>query len=127
MPPRSRALLGIDSVGALLAGVLLAAFRAHVAELEAQPLVLLHFLLAANVTYGCYSGVLAVMSRRGLPRLPVDVLVVANLSWAGICWALAATTASTASALGTAHLVGEGLYVGLLGLAERRFVRPHCR
>lgn len=82
------------------------------------PRPLLVAMGVANLAYGTYSGLLARRARRphGLVALPV----VANATWAGLCGRAAVRFAGTASGLGLAYLVGEGLFVGGLAAVEWR-------
>ena len=113
----ARILPRVDSGGGLAAGVLVLLFRRELSAIEALPEALLLFTGAANVGYGLYSGSLL----RGVPAAgALRALVVANAVWAGLCALLAAGTWGGASAWGTAHLAGEGVYVGLLAWVEYR-------
>lgn len=121
----ARVLLAIDSLGALSVGAVCLLAREPIAALEGHPTAFVAALALANLAYGTYSGVLALRSFQGLvSRRALDLLIVANVSWTPVCLALTLLTSGTV--LGRAHLVLEGLYVGALGLAERRFVRPEC-
>jgi hypothetical protein len=119
MEMATRTLLRVDSGGGLTAGVLVLLFRRELSAIENLPEVLLLFTGAVNVGYGLYSGSLL----RGVPAAgALRALVVANAVWAGLCVILAAGTWGGASGWGTAHLAGEGGYVGLLAWVEyRRF------
>lgn len=82
------------------------------------PRPLLVAMGVANLAYGTYSGLLARRARR--PYALVVGLAAANAAWALACAALAVRFAGTASALGLAHLVGEGAFVGGLAALEWR-------
>ena len=82
-----------------------------------------------NLVYGSYSSTLAFRASRGLApsRFAVDLLVAANLAWACVCASLVLLKARDASVFGIGQVAIEGLYVGSLGLVERRYVRPFTR
>ena len=125
MTPRVRRILWLDSLGALVVGVLVLALSAPLAELYVLPRALVVTLGVVNVLYGCGSGTLARQASRGMrpARRWVDLLIGANLAWTVVCALLAAAWWSEASAWGLAQLLGEGVYVGGLGLVEWRWVR----
>jgi hypothetical protein len=83
----------------------------------------------ANVTYGLYSGTLAVRVMRGSTptRRAIEILVLANITWAVVCAVLLLASFRTASAFGVAQLVLEGCFVAALAFAEWRIVRPMAR
>jgi|JI10StandDraft_1071094.scaffolds.fasta_scaffold549322_3 hypothetical protein len=126
MTPRARRILWLDSLGALLAGVLVLGLRERLAHLYGLPLALVTAMGLVNLVYGCGSGALARQASRGTrpARRWVDLLIAGNLAWAGVCVILAATWWTTVSPWGLLQLLGEGAYVGALGLVERRWVRP---
>jgi hypothetical protein len=114
-----RKILSIDSVGGLAAGFVVLVFHRELAVLENLPPELLAATGSANVVYGLYSGWLALRAARS--PFALRVLVVGNSVWAVLCLALAAITWwGGASWLGTAHLAGEALYVGVLAGVEYR-------
>lgn len=121
----ARRILWLDCLGALLAGVLVLGFRERLADLYGLPLALVTAVGVVNLVYGCGSGTLARQASRGVrpARRWVDLLIGANLAWTVVCALLAAAWWSEASAWGLAQLLGEGLYVGGLGLVEWRWVR----
>lgn len=126
MTPRARRILWLDSLGALVVGTLVLALSAPLADLYDLPRARVIALGVVNLLYGCGSGVLARQASRGLrpARRAVDLLIAGNLAWAGVCALLAAAWWNEASPWGLAQLLGEGAYVGALGLVERRWVRP---
>lgn len=128
MTPRARRILWLDSLGALLAGVLVLGLRERLADLYGLPLALVTAVGLVNLMYGCGSGTLARQASRGTrpARRWVDLLIACNLAWAGVCVILAATWWAEASPWGLAQLLGEGVYVGGLGLVERWWVRPEA-
>lgn len=113
-----RNLLWIDSVGGLCAGVVVLSLSKWLSEVYALPRPLLLVMGAANLSYGLYSGSLAWRQIR--PRGLLRVLVVANATWAALCWLAAMRLVETASVFGLMHLTGEGLLVGGLAALEWR-------
>ena len=115
---RAPALLWLDCLGALAAGILVLALSGWLAPLEGLPREVLVFAGAMNLAYGSYSLSLALRERRTRPA--VYALIFANAAWPLVCLALVAAFWETITAFGLLHLVGEGLYVGALALAEWR-------
>ncbi len=89
------------------------------ADLHHLPRSLLIFMGLANLLYGSYSLSLAVRRQRSLRS--IQILCIANLLWAPICFSLAAIFRQPISVFGLVHLIGEGLYVGGLGFVEWQF------
>ena len=111
-------LLWIDGIAGLSAGVVVLAASPWLSRWYGLPHGLLLFLGSVNMAYGSLSLPLAMRSvRQG--RL-IEILAVANIVWATVCWSLAAHF-RVATALGVAHLVGEGLFVFVLGVLEWRW------
>lgn len=129
MRSRARRILWVDGGAGLLVGVVVLALHAPLARLYGFPVPFVLFMAAANLAYASYSGTLAVRASRGAPpsRRAVDVLVAANLAWTVACVVLLAVLSSTATAFGVAQLVGEGTFVAVLAVLERRYVRPAAR
>ncbi|HEX2223416.1 MAG TPA: hypothetical protein VHN15_04335 [Thermoanaerobaculia bacterium] len=108
-----RDLLWVDCIAAALAGATMLLLSGWLGGLYALPRGLLLFMGTVNVLYASYSFTLATRSKR--PRFLINLLVLANLTWAGVCLALAVAFAGSATLFGIGHLVGEGFFVG--GLA----------
>lgn len=113
-----RHLLWIDSGAGLLGGVTMLTLSAWLSDLYALPHQLLVAMGVANLTYGTYSGLLALQTRR--PYGVIVLLVAANATWAGVCLMLAMRFGATASVFGLTHLIIEGLIVGGLAALEWR-------
>jgi len=113
-----RHLLWVDSGAGLFAGAAVLALSGWLSELYALPRPLLVAIGGANLAYGVYAGALA--RRRRRPYRLVVLLIAANATWGVLCGLAAARFAGTASGLGLAHLVGEGLVVGGLAAVEWR-------
>ena len=111
-------LLYVDSGAGLIAGLAVLALSGPLSTFYALPRPLLLGMGAANLAYGTFSGALARRARR--PRPLLVLLVAANAAWAALCGAAALRLAGRASALGLAHLVGEGVFVGGLAALEWR-------
>lgn len=112
-------LIRIDWIGAAVAGLLVLLFSNWVADLYSLPITLVRALAWVNLAYSSFSFTLAMASREG--RVPLlRVVAVANLVWTLCCFVLAARWLGEASVFGLAHLVGEGIFVGALGVLEWR-------
>jgi hypothetical protein len=114
----ARQLLWFDSSAGLLAGVAMLTLSGWLSALYALPRGLLLGMGVANVAYGTFSGLLARRAHR--PRSLIVLLVCANAAWAALCGVAAASLAGRASALGLAHLIAEGIFVGGLAALEWR-------
>jgi predicted permease len=115
---RAPTILWIDCLGGLIAGVLVLALAGWLAPLEGVPRGVLLFTGAMNLVYGSYS--LSLVLRRWRSRAAVYALVAANAAWLPVCLVLTALCWGTITVFGILHLVGEGVYVGGLALAEWR-------
>jgi hypothetical protein len=111
-------LLKIDSVGGLIAGALVLAVSEWLSDLYRIPRSEIVAVGVANLCYGLYSGVLWRMRER--PLVLIALLVLANATWAVVCWTAAVRHADSASLIGLAHLIGEGLWVATLAVLEWR-------
>jgi hypothetical protein len=126
---RATLLLRLDAFAGAIAGLVVLPLAGSIATLYAMPTSLLYVNATANLLYASYSGTLALRHARGAPpsRAAIDVLVFANLAWALLCAGTLVAKAGSASVFGLAHLSVEAIFVGGLGLAERRYVRPQTR
>lgn len=114
-----RALLLLDSGGALAAGLAVSALAAPVAGWYGLPVATVSAIGAANLVYGVGSGALAAVAyTRGPPLRAIRVLAAANVGWGLVCGALLWRYRGEAGALGLGHLLLEGLYVAGLGVVE---------
>jgi hypothetical protein len=123
-------LLRLDSAAGLAVGTCVLLLAGFLSEWFQLPVNLLRITGAVNIAYGLYSGRLAIRAWRGLPpsRLSLKVLVVGNALWVPVCFTLALVTWPYASWLGSAHLIGEGIFVGVLAIVEANtFLRQGTR
>lgn len=109
-------LLWVDCIGGLLVGVLVLLGSGWLPEWYGLDLRLVLFVGLANVLYGCFSFSLAVRDKRSLTL--IKILAIANIAWTPLCLIVLAIHWNRVSALGIAHLFGEAVYVGSLGLIE---------
>ena len=114
--PLARHLLWVDCTAGAVVGAAVLALAEWLSGVEGLPVGVLRFTGAANLAYAAYSFSLAVRNRR--PKGLVVALVVANVTWAVVCLGLALTFGASATGLGLAHLLGEGVFVGGLAWAE---------
>ena len=112
-------LLWVDCTGGAVVGAAVLALSAPLSDLFGLPRGVLLVTGAANVLYAAYSFSLARRSRPS--RGAVAALAVANVAWAPVCAGILAVWGLDASALGVAHFVLEGAYVGALGAVEWRW------
>lgn len=128
MSTSGRDLVWFDGAAGLTAGVLVLALLPWLPAFYALPMWFVALNGATNLAYGLYSSTLA--RQRFRPRWRLTLLIAANATWAVVCAVSVAVFLGTASVFGIAHLVGEGLFVGGLAVAEFRArerlqVRPH--
>ena len=114
-----RKLLWIDGLGGVVAGLAVLLLRNWLSEWYRLPPQFLLLIGVANLAYGSYSLSLAMRARR--PIIFILLLAAANLTWTILCLRWAVMYAGTASWLGLAHLIIEGLYVGALACLEWRW------
>ena len=117
-------LLWIDSGAGLIAGIFVVLFSTWLGELYGLPRSMILFAGAANLVFGCFSGMLARQRRR--PPALLVLLVVGNATWALLCGVAAVMLADRLSGYGLAHLLGEGIFVGGLAALEWR-ARHHLQ
>lgn len=114
-----RKLLWVDGLGGAAVGVLVLLLGGWLSELYRLPRDLVFLMGWANLAYGTCSTTLASRSHR--PMALIVLLVVANLTWAVLCFRWTALHHEAASVFGFLHLLGEGVYVGGLACLEWRW------
>ncbi len=121
-PPVARRILWVDALGALGVGVLVLLLGEWLTAWYRMPTAVVTGLGLANLGYGSVSFALALTPRWRRPAA-VWLLIIANWGWLAACLLLLARHGATASALGMAHLLVEGVYVAALGTVEWRVRR----
>ncbi len=116
---RRRQLLWVDGLAGAVVGVAMLALRGWLGKWYQLPQDFLLFMGLVNLAYASYS--LSLARRQQRPMYLIRLLVVANLTWAVLCFRWAVVFGGTASLFGLAHLVGEGLFVAGLGCLEWRW------
>jgi len=111
-------LLWLDCGAAILVGTGVILFSVALSSWEGLPRGLLLFTGVVNVIYGSYSFSLAIRAQR--PENLIKLLVLGNLAWVPVCFGLALAFVESATAFGLLHLIGEGVFVGLLAVLEWR-------
>lgn len=111
-------LLWIDCCSGLLAGLIVLVASRILANCHSLPVGLIVFTGVANLAYGSFSLSLALRQNR--PMTLIKFLAWANILWAVACIVFMFTWNESISLSGRIHLVGEGIYVGGLGLLEWR-------
>lgn len=120
---RAASLIRFDWIAGATAGVLVLVLHQWLTALYQLPRTLLLFIGCANLAYACVSFTLD--QRRQGERVPfLRAMAVANMLWAIGCAIMAAVWAGRASLFGMGQLIGEGLFVGWLGLLEWRAGGP---
>ncbi len=109
-------ILWVDSIGGLLVGALMLIFHSWLSEFYGLPVWLVVFVGTVNMLYGTYSFTVARMAVRPVWR--IVLLAVANFSWTINCMIMALIFMNSATIFGMIHIVGEGLYVGVLAYFE---------
>lgn len=119
-PRRSwvQALLWIDGLAALSAGLLVLTQRHRVQALQGLPLELITTGGVVNLAYASYSLTLASWPGRRVGF--VAALAAANAGWCVLCVVLAARFWREATAVGVATLLFEGAFVLTLAILEWR-------
>jgi hypothetical protein len=117
-----RKLLWVDCIAGAVVGAMVLSLSGFLSRLYGLPRALLLFTGFANGVYASYSFALA---RRPIrPRSLIIALALANSLWAVVCACLALLVATSATAFGLAHLLGEAIFVGGLATLEWRW-RDH--
>jgi uncharacterized membrane protein YcfT len=111
-----RNLLWVDCAAGGAVGVFVLALSGWLSELYALPHAVVLAMGGANLLYAAYSFSLAVQRTRPMPL--IVLLAVANGLWGVGCLVAAGVFAGTASPLGVAQFILEGLFVGGLGVIE---------
>ena len=117
-PAGGRHLLWIDCSAGALVGITVLLFHGWLSDLFQLPVRLVFVMGVANLVYASYSFSLALRQKR--PLMLIKLLVLANFTWAALCFIWFATFFTTASVFGLAQLGLEGLFVGGLALQEWR-------
>lgn len=113
-----RHLLWIDCTAGLLVGILVLLLDDLLSRWYGLPQGLIFFLGLMNIAYGTYSLSLALRKKR--PMSLIRVLAIGNMVWTMVCVGLVLSFLNVASPVGLALLLGEGIFVGGLGLIEWR-------
>ena len=111
-----RRLLWVDCVGGLAVGLIIVLLNDALSALYGLPRALVLSIGVTNLVYGSYSLALAVRKKRQLHL--IRLLVGANLLWSLVCVGIVVAFFDNANPIGLALLLGEGLFVGGLGLLE---------
>lgn len=107
----------MDWIAGAAVGILVLSLRGWLAQLYSLPADLLLMMGLANLAYASVSLTLAMRSQGD--RVPLlRVVAVANVIWAVICAVLAMIWFNEGSLFGVGALVGEGVFVGGLGVLE---------
>jgi hypothetical protein len=109
-------LLWIDCGGAFIVGAAMFLASDWLLGLFRLPPILYHTIATANVVYGSFSFVLAMLRKK--PVGLIATLAVANALWGCVCLVLFAAVFDEASAFGLLHILAEGAVVFSLARAE---------
>lgn len=111
-------LLWLDGAAGLTVGAAVLLLRGWLAELHGLSESFVVFLGLVNLLYAAVSLPIAAWSAR--PPELVGLLAIANVAWGVVCLTLSAAIGDAATPWFHAHLVGEGLIVGAMGVWEWR-------
>ncbi|MBJ94942.1 MAG: hypothetical protein CMP23_10795 [Rickettsiales bacterium] len=127
MQSKATRIVWIDSFAGCAVGIAMLALSPWLPTLYGLVPGLYLFIAIANLSYGLFSGSLAMTAMRSGKLSPVGIncLVLANSVWALACAVMLLATWSDATVFGAVHLVLEALFVGGLATVEFRMVRPH--
>lgn len=112
-------LLWIDGSGGAIVGLAMLGASGWLSDLYRLPHDFVLLVGWVNLAYGVYALSLARRARR--PMSLVVLLIVANLTWAAMCFRWVFAFRQEAGPLGLAHLAAEGAYVGALACLEWRW------
>ncbi len=119
-------ILTIDSIAALSAGSFVLLLTSALSVLYEWNESFTRFIGYINISYGFYSGTLILLLKYGyLRRAFIFILIAANTFWSLQCLAQVWRLAANASYFGIAHLLFEGIFVGVLAYLEGRFILPN--
>lgn len=109
-------ILWTDCLGGLTVGTLVLVGHQWIAQwhnLDSSVVVSMAF---ANLFYGGYSLFVTTNPKRTM--VMVSILAAANVVWLFVCCAIVTVTWTNISLFGITHILGEGIYVGGLGMVE---------
>ena len=112
-----RNLLWFDCIAGASVGLLVLLFSKWLTELYALPWELVLAMGIANLVYASYSFSLAIQ-KPPRPMYRIVLLAAANMAWTIPCFAMAMVFWGQATPFGQIQLIGEGLFVGILGYLE---------
>ena len=112
-------LLWIDGGAAFVGGMVVLLICGWLAKWYELPRALILTIGLINLAYASFSLSLAARKRR--PKNLIAFLVIANLSWAVVCLALAFIWRETVTFFGFIHLIGEAIFVAGLASSEWRW------
>lgn len=109
-------ILWIDGIGGLSVGVLVLLLHQWLSNWYGLSPEIMKMMGMTNLVYGCYSSFLAKRCECSLKA--IVFLVFANLMWTLVCIFLLISLRERMTMLGQIVVLGEGVYVGLLGSLE---------
>ena len=112
-------LLWIDGGAAFVGGMVVLLICSWLAKWYELPRALILTIGLINLAYASFSLSLAARKRRS--KNLIAFLVIANLSWAVVCLALAFIWRETVTFFGFIHLIGEAIFVAGLAYSEWRW------
>ena len=112
-------LLWIDGGAAFVGGMVVLLICGWLAKWYELPRALILTIGLINLAYASFSLSLAARKRRS--KNLIAFLVIANLSWAVVCLALAFIWRETVTFFGFIHLIGEAIFVAGLAYSEWRW------
>ena len=119
METRNDKILWTDCIGGICVGIIVLVIHRFLSQWENLPVAVIIAMGCTNLLYGSYS--FYVTTRNPRPRVLVSVLAAANMFWLLVCIGIVVSFRRDISALGILLVLGEGVYVSLLGFTEWRW------
>ncbi len=112
-------ILWTDCLGGLFVGTVVLLIHPLLSQWENLPVGVIIAMGCTNLLYGSYS--LYVTTRNPRPRVLVSILAAANMFWLLVCIGIVVSFRTEIAPLGILLVLGEGVYVSLLGFTEWRW------
>ncbi len=112
-------ILWADCLGGICVGIIVLVIHPFLSQWENLPVPVIIAMGCVNLLYGSFS--LYATTRNPRPRFLVSTLAAANMFWLLVCISIVVSFRREISALGILLVLGEGVYVSVLGYTEWRW------